>query len=118
MLAVNPKPREYDNARFVRYSTTSWVPPAPSVRMSTLRPTRPAVGNGNCANASAMMLMWSVAVLLPALPGRNAKANGSPVPAWPWSTNAQNGWCPKPLLYVGAACSFSNSPRFTRRCAR
>ncbi len=72
-----------------------------------MRPTRPAVGNGNCANASAMMLMWSVVVLLPALPGRNAKANGSPVPAWPWSTNAQNGWCPKPFLYVGAACSFS-----------
>jgi len=46
-----------------------------------------------------MMLMWSVVVLLPALPGRNAKANGSPVPAWPWSTNAQNGWCPKPFLY-------------------
>ncbi len=38
MLAVNPNPREYDNARFVRYSTTSWVPPAPSARINTLAP--------------------------------------------------------------------------------
>ena len=51
--------------------------------------------------------MWSAAVFAPALPGRNAIASGSPVPAWPWSTNAHNGWNPNPFLNVGAAFSFS-----------
>ena len=38
-----------------------------------------------------MTAMWSVAVLDPALPGRNCTDNGSPVPAAPWSTNDHNG---------------------------
>jgi hypothetical protein len=49
---------------------------------------------------------WSAAVFDPALPGRSSAARGSPVPSGPWSTNAHNGWCPKPFLNVGAApCS-------------
>src|SRR5450756_673418 len=51
--------------------------------------------------------MWSAAVFDPALPGRSAIANGSPVPSGPWSTNAHNGWNPNPFLNVGRAFSFS-----------
>jgi len=51
--------------------------------------------------------MWSTTVFDPALPARSRNANGSPVPACPWSTNAHNGWKPKPRLNVGAAHSFS-----------
>src|SRR5665647_1125650 len=43
--------------------------------------------------------MWSAAVFDPALPGRRRIANGSPVPGAPWSTNAHNGWNPKPFLF-------------------
>jgi hypothetical protein len=45
------------------------------------------------------MVMWSVAVLEPALPLRSRNASGSPVPvspvlSVPWSTNDQIGWNP------------------------
>ena len=49
---------------------------------------------GTCANAFLVTAMWSAAVFDPALPGRSIRCSGSPVPAWPWSTNAHNGWNP------------------------
>ena len=39
--------------------------------------------------------MWSLAVLLPAFPGRSRPTTGSPEPWRPWSTNATSGWWPK-----------------------
>ena len=94
---------------------TLWVDPAPSMRTSTDLPRR---APGSWARALVSTLMWSAAVFDPALPGRSAIANGSPVPSGPWSTNAHNGWNPNPFLNVGRAFSFSNSHRFTARCAR
>jgi len=68
------------------------VHPALSVRISTLRPARlPRRWAGNWATAALMTAMWSVAVLEPALPGRNSTDSGSPVPAAPWSTKDHNG---------------------------
>lgn len=72
-----------------------------------MRPTRYPGSHGNCANAFLTTVMWSAAVFEPALPARSSIATGSPVPSPPWSTNAHNGWNPKPRLKVGAACSFS-----------
>lgn len=51
--------------------------------------------------------MWSVAVLLPALPGLSRPATGSPVPPLPWSTNATRGWCPKVFFQVAVTSCFS-----------
>src|SRR5665647_1870122 len=82
---------------------TLWVDPAPSIRTSTDFPRRPP---GSWASAAVITAMWSVAVFDPALPGRSPIANGSPVPAGPWSTNAHNGWNPNPFLNVGRAFSF------------
>src|SRR5665647_2737361 len=83
---------------------TLWVDPAPSMRTSTDLPRR---APGSWARALVSTLMWSAAVFDPALPGRSAIANGSPVPSGPWSTNAHNGWNPNPFLNVGRAFSFS-----------
>src|SRR5665648_256150 len=62
---------------------TLWVDPAPSMRTSTDLPRR---APGSWARALVSTLMWSAAVFDPALPGRSAIANGSPVPSGPWST--------------------------------
>src|SRR5665648_1101284 len=75
---------------------TLWVDPAPSMRTSTDFACR---APGSWARAAVITAMWSAAVFDPALPGRSAIANGSPVPAPPWSTNAHNGWNPKPFLF-------------------
>src|SRR5450759_3833637 len=80
---------------------TLWVDPAPSMRTSTDLPRR---APGSWARALVSTLMWSAAVFDPALPGRSAITNGSPVPSGPWSTNAHNGWNPNPFLNVGLAC--------------
>ena len=66
---------------------------APSARAGA-RPGVRAAG----ASACRMTVMWSAAVFDPAFPGRSSTASGSPVPAGPWSTNAHNGWNPKPRL--------------------
>jgi hypothetical protein len=55
--------------------TKSWVAPAPSVRISTLRPGRQGSMPGSCATASFVTAMWSAAVLEPGVarskqPGR------------------------------------------------
>lgn len=69
------------------------MPPAESVRIRALRPRRWRLGSW--ARASLVVVMWSAAVLLPALPGRSSPATGSPEPLAPWSTNTTSGWCPK-----------------------
>ena len=51
------------------------------------------------------MLMWSVAVLLPALPGRNAKANGSPVPCLAVVDERAQRMMPEALL-IRRGCVF------------
>lgn len=66
------------------------VPPAESVRIRVYRPRLSSLGSW--ARASWVVVMWSFAVLEPALPGRSSAATGSPEPAWPWSTNATGGW--------------------------
>src|SRR5665647_2735152 len=64
------------------------------MRTSTDLPRR---APGSWARAAVITVMWSAAVFDPALPGRSAIANGSPVPSGPWSTNAQRVE-PEPLL--------------------
>jgi len=101
-------PTEYDNRWAVIQSRTAWVDPAPSVRISTLRPGRvPDRWPGSWARAPLITTMWSAAVFDPALPGRSIIANGSPVPSLPWSMNEHDGWKPKPRLNVARASSFS-----------
>lgn len=101
-------PTEYDNRWAVIQSRTAWVDPAPSVRISTLRPGRvPGRWPGSWARAPLITVMWSAAVFDPALPGRSIIANGSPVPSLPWSMNEHDGWKPKPRLNVARASSFS-----------
>jgi hypothetical protein len=88
-------PTEYDNRCVTIQSRNSWVQPAESVRISTLRPGLvPARCEGSCLRASRTTVMWSAAVFDPAFPGRNMTASGSPDPSGPWSTNAHNGWNP------------------------
>ncbi|GAA2725694.1 hypothetical protein CAE01nite_20540 [Cellulomonas aerilata] len=41
LMSGGVNPTEYDNRCAVRHSMKAWVAPAPSVRMSTLRPGRP-----------------------------------------------------------------------------
>lgn len=50
------------------------MPPAESVRTSTVLPTRYPLTCGGCASAWAVTVMWSAAVLAPALPARNSIA--------------------------------------------
>jgi hypothetical protein len=66
---------------------------------------------GQLRQREASGLLWSAAVLEPAFPGRRTSASGSPEPSGPWSAQAVIGWNPN-VVQVGAACSFSNSPRF------
>ena len=76
----------------VRNSKSLWVPPAPSVRINTVRPSWPPLAtHGNCANASADysdVIGGGVGSSV-SRPGRND--SGSPVPPGPWSQNASNG---------------------------
>jgi len=108
MLSRSPgrgKPTEWANRRRVSQASSSWVPPAPSMRTSTCLPRqrRP----GSWASEARMTVLWSATVFDPALPLRSRKASGSPLPAGPWSTKAHSGWKPNPRLNVGAAHSFS-----------
>ena len=81
----SPNPTEYDSRRAVSQSSSSWVEPAPSTRISTERPERwPAwLSAGSCLSAWRITVMWSVAVFEPAFPLRSSIATGSPVTAWP-----------------------------------
>jgi hypothetical protein len=64
-----------------------------------------------------VVVMWSLAVVEPALPGRSSAATGSPEPAGPWSTKATRGWLPKVFFQVGVASCFSVCAR-TRMASR
>jgi DNA-binding CsgD family transcriptional regulator len=64
--------------------------PALSVRMRMSVPCRWA--SGICARAWSSTVMWSVAVLAPAFPGRSRPDSASPVLARKHSS----GWMPKP----------------------
>lgn len=83
-------PTEYDShlPHWASQATNSWVPPPESVRISVRRPRRYFFGSW--ARPSWAVVMWSTAVLLPALPGRSRPATGSPLSPVPGSTAPPN----------------------------
>src|SRR6185436_19268600 len=59
--------------------------------------------SGSEASTRSSTVMWSAAVLDPALPGRSSAPAGSPVPPGPWSMNPNSGCNPNVFLNVFAA---------------
>ena len=108
-------PKENPTPRSTHAAANAWVAPAESLRASSRGPSHvpgssPGRGracSGSAANAMSSTMMWSSAVLEPALPLRSSPASASPPATSGRSRKHSNGWNPKVFFQVAAAFSFS-----------
>ena len=93
-VQVRLNPTEYGQRWPVSQVRNSWVPPAPSVRISTFRPgRRPGSVDGSCRQCGLGDLdVIDRGIRCRRCPLRRIIATGSPVPPSPWSTHAPIGW--------------------------
>ena len=101
--------------RSTQASANACVAPAESDLASSRGPAQlpgssPGTGracSGSASSAWSSTMMWSAAVLEPALPARSSPASASPPATSGRSRKHSNGWNPKVRFQVAAAFSFS-----------